>query len=1253
MDAEYFIEIILQGRDNLTATLAKASAELRAFKAEAEGLSSATDRVTVSQTRQAGASRNSSQAAERAVIAANREVAVIKDKVHTMHMLDLETQRLLRSNNALEKGFGRVRQAALGIQRQFFDLRRGVRDMDYATRQAQGAFFNFAYNASRGFDNAVKSLTRMNTVAALLAPVIFSLVTAVLNLAAALISVASAATLAAAAIGGALVAGVMQAIPVVGLLVAAVGRLKAVLNASTLLQKEHIRSTRDLAGEERKNARDLVDIQNQKIDAILAEKSARLSLLEAKQRLRDMARAEAQDQRELGVLKGNVTQAQQALALAQATGDPAAISAALSQLATAQQQFNAAKNAAAANTQDLEKRRAQLAVQEAAQRQKEATIARQRAVEDAARAKRTGYVTKPQGAAGEDAAQQALKGLDPTERRLLAIVDRFKALWKKATRPLTDAILDAIGDAIQTLEKLFADKNFMAAWRGLATTIGNSIRELARFFTSPEQRAFFTSFINLANKNLPTIVRIFEQIFTLVEKIALAFAPVFSHILGGVSGFLGRQNERAGQPARAGAGFQQNRLGAFAERSQGFLDQFMKFLGAFFHFLGAVIGVAAGPGGTALERMTAAFQRWADELNGPKHQAAREFFLKSIEISGQILEFFGKLIKVLFDLSQNSAFTTFLTDLETIGLPALKHVGEAYGGLFRILAVAASQPGLKQITEIFVALVLASKIVPGVGFALRQIIRGLARGTAALAARVGASRISGAIGKFLNPEVTAIEQTAAAELAAKAAQTATLVEAITLGGAGGGFSGRKMGKAEGDAYWKARDAERALGRETVTTTTRLGRLRGALNRWGARLPIVGGIMTRNLLPATNSLILKLGLRAGLAGVALIAGYELSKVIRRIPILGGALQGLGKILGSLAYDAVQWTKRVAKAAADSPLGAPGRLAADLFGKGDSGGEATLSPRAMQAYRAWSRAHPHATAKQRQDAFKRFAERYGGSYDQGGEVGGAGLGAAVPITAHVGEWVLNQGQQSQIAHALGLPVGLIKEFLFGKSRGESMSEHIRKRKQARRLLAGVGNLAHGFDNDRMGQWFGFSPDIDDWAGTELGVPGGEGTAAQQKAREARSPLFIDTPLGQYVNLARNDLQYIIKSKGFWIPEYVKRAQGYAGATRAQINAWKRGHVMRGLGIHEGEGGQAAIGAIMRSKLWSYGSGGVVGFQPASVPHQSFAAGGVVARGATPKATGATKQTNQTFEIITASPKVDIDYVMRVAKIHAESG
>jgi hypothetical protein len=158
---------------------------------------------------------------------------------------------------------------------------------------------------------------------------------------------------------------------------------------------------------------------------------------------------------------------------------------------------------------------------------------------------------------------------------------------------------------------------------------------------------------------------------------------------------------------------------------------------------------------------------------------------------------------------------------------------------------------------------------------------------------------------------------------------------------------------------------------------------------------------------------------------------------------------------------------------------------------------------------------------------------------------------------------------------------------------------------------------------------------------------------------SPVFIETPLGEYVNLARSDIQHIIKSRGFWIPEYVKRAQGYAGATRAQIQNWKRGHVMRGLGVNsmnafDNSGRSGIVNTVMRSPLWSYGSGGVVGFEPSSVRMPSFAAGGVVAAPATSsRSSSVRRETHQKFEIVTASPKVDIDYVMRIAKIHAESG
>src|SRR5947207_11765781 len=103
--------------------------------------------------------------------------------------------------------------------------------------------------------------------------------------------------------------------------------------------------------------------------------------------------------------------------------------------------------------------------------------------------------------------------------------------------------------------------------------------------------------------------------------------------------------------------------------------------------------------------MTGAFQKWANELNGSKHQAAVEFFKRSVDLSAQLLDFFGKLIKLLFSLSQNSAFSTFLKDLETTALPALTLVAHAYSLLFKGIALAAGAPGISQIIEVFAALV--------------------------------------------------------------------------------------------------------------------------------------------------------------------------------------------------------------------------------------------------------------------------------------------------------------------------------------------------------------------------------------------------------------------------------------------------------------------------------------------------------------------------------------------------------------------
>lgn len=1473
MDAQYFIRVIIEGRDNLSRALASSMAGVRAWRREVQGMQTDLDKVTRAHDASAvGVIRNRNATAK-----ALNDTRLFRKETDNTHTALLRLRSELDRDERSMTGWGRAvlvaGNAARGAARSMFDLQRGVRDVDFQTRRSQGTLFNFAYNITRGLSNAIESFTRMNTVAALLAPILFTVVTAVLNLAAALVAVASAAALAAAALGGALLSAVVQLVPVVGLLAAAFHRLGLVMKASSLAAKDsgdasidaasaakqHREAVERLADAQytlkqayisvaeealdlkeaeealalsRKQAgRDLVDARFAKEEAILAEKDATLSLLEAQKALREEEQRDRKSEFEIQSLQNYISQVKQELEISQQRGDQAGIINASAQLAEAQQQLGALRSVPGADNLDIRRRR--LDVAQARLGQRESRVDRARAIDDANLAERRGINLAPAVVQAErnktnairahvaalhalakarrevrdtrtDLAQpttaapgstktpleEILEDLSPAEKRLLQTVEGFKKLWASAVRPLTDLIVDAVNDAIVEIEKLLRDKRFMGAFRNLAQEIADQIRVLSRFFTSQEQRDFFTKFANLAADNLPRIVTLFMQLIRLAERIALAFAPVFEGILKGSNRWLGRQIGRADQPANAPEGFEQNRLGAFAARSQGFLKDVAAFIGSFFRLMGAIVSVAAGPGGKALEDLTDVFNRWATNLKGEGRKGATEFFNRAIEGSALILKLLGQLIDLFFKLSASEGFESFLKVMSDVGVPALENIGKVYGAMFTAIAKAAENPFIGKLIELFATVYGISKLTPlgeianaiaktGIVIAITAntkalwantasrggVLPGGGRGGGGRAGRFGALGALGA-GSVAAASVIILTQTPGAsglnqnrearemiDKAKDAKKFPELVAALQLYSAwraAGLPTGKELDvwlasvNADREKLGKALDAVKTGGGQTAEGFD-LGKadaaLKGGTKKTGREtvMGLVEGIekalkavqgLIANLLKkyliqpmsaalktqSPSKVTMKIGedVADGLwKGITdRLKSFDVARVMREsitIPMfawvlpatqdesgafwqigrrIGQAVQkGIGSIQGTifrslsglasamktvvaamnLRWESIgeiigkgvvlgaaraieQALNTLLKAASRTPRTPPrgGQVLPPASGQVDTGGvlDGRFSSWGSYPPSAWVGAPPFAT---------------------GGSVGG--LGSAIPIIAHVGEWVLNMAQQRRLATAVGQPLGKIRDWLFGpdpkppKGASEQYADRpaVQAARRAARLMKKAGP---GY----------FGPNVEDWGAIGTANAGDlgfyiehPGVIDSKTGFEPGAPIFMDSPLHQMIAIGRATLNRIREGRGFWLPEGVRREAGFSRANKMQRQDWKRMNVIRGLqeaGVsgrdesNRSRRGPGLVDKILTSPLWNYARGGVIGsvgagWSPPMVSAPSFAAGGIVKSSAAgaPR-TESAKSITQQFSIETASPTVDVEYVMRVAKIHAES-
>ncbi len=217
------------------------------------------------------------------------------------------------------------------------------------------------------------------------------------------------------------------------------------------------------------------------------------------------------------------------------------------------------------------------------------------------------------------------------------------------------------------------------------------------------------------------------------------------------------------------------------------------------------------------------------------------------------------------------------------------------------------------------------------------------------------------------------------------------------------------------------------------------------------------------------------------------------------------------------------------------------------------------------------------------------------------GGVALGTdTVPAMLTPGEWVLNRMQQNKLARALQMTLNDAKMFLFGTQ--------------------------------------GKRPD-----GTGANKPIGVKGTTQKKPVEQYGPVkihpftdeggelvnFIEMADGSWGQVSKRDAKRVAASGGKWVPGYVRR-NIHNDPNWIKTKIWNPYMLNR-----------------VRGATQHFAMGGIV------QPHvQYFAGGGTVQRPAQ-AGPGGRGTLEQNFTINTASPTVDVDYVMRVAGIHITSG
>jgi hypothetical protein len=231
-----------------------------------------------------------------------------------------------------------------------------------------------------------------------------------------------------------------------------------------------------------------------------------------------------------------------------------------------------------------------------------------------------------------------------------------------------------------------------------------------------------------------------------------------------------------------------------------------------------------------------------------------------------------------------------------------------------------------------------------------------------------------------------------------------------------------------------------------------------------------------------------------------------------------------------------------------------------------------------------------------------------FAKGGLVRGAD-GQAVHIIAHAGEWVLNKVQQAKIAHRLNETTQQVSAYLFGTNKGQ-----------------GKPSQGHPHTSKRGGK-------------TTKSYPY---NLVSQTDDNGNVVWFIELDDGSYAGVTPRDAMKIQRSKGGFIPKYIRRdTHGFTQAGQKALQ--KAAQAKKKMNSHPifGIGGRFAMGGIIGGNYMpSYQMGGVV------TSPQSYAPTNI----STDTSRTHHKKIEQNFNVKTQG-ETDWNYVMRLAALHAQ--
>jgi hypothetical protein len=663
----------------------------------------------------------------RVLLTAREEITRTVDSI--MKKMGISTLSLGDDFKSLRKDTSATGEALKGMRgagnetdRMFDRLRRTMRaatgEMSYMQREIRGLVFAFALKFAQ------------------------PLITALTALVATFGAVAASAGGAAIALGGLATVAITQVVPAIGILVAAFARLSAVIKAVTNEEKANeaaelesaqrkkalqaavdtLRASEQQLADARKNLsranreqrdserqllrarqeaqRQYVDLMFAEKEAVLARRDAELGLLEAKKRLLEFERGQAFQED----LSGTLREARERLTAAEAGGDPNEIAQAQTRVAVIEQQ--AREQAQAASNDDLERKRLQLTVDQQELAVKRSRVSETRSSQDAADARRRGVAgsdtmiaARQRLADAEDVvalarrnlananrdlarsqerlaesqetltaaqkkAAQELAKLTPAERELAESIRRLRDRYREVMRPITDIMVRSFDRTVKAITDILGDPKVMGAVKQLTGGLATALDTVTAGATSPEARDFWTFMMQQGAQNAPKLAKAFVDMSEAMSRLTRAFSPLFNEAIDGLVRLMDRFDRWTSNKSN---------VDSFAQTTGDMLKSWWDLLKAVLDLFAAISGPggAAKEGTKAVEGITKMLRGWADWIRANPTKV-QKFFKDSREAVAQLWRVVDALGRALIRVFKPETMKALVDVLVLIVIPAFE-----------------------------------------------------------------------------------------------------------------------------------------------------------------------------------------------------------------------------------------------------------------------------------------------------------------------------------------------------------------------------------------------------------------------------------------------------------------------------------------------------------------------------------------------------------------------------------------------------